>query len=196
MMDIENHPKVYLKDNVVVDASREAAKAYRTEMEVHMVANNLFKQDLEKGPQGPQEDQCMLRVGRLLDQLNEQEKRLLDKTDEVFDVCDKEQLRYVGWHPQLECLLREVRRAADFVDEFAKRVGLWLEHLRKSNAKVSDSVTINLAASISRQRDITTGLVWSAVMESPTGRIRPPGPGKLPYGVSLSLRHKYTADFR
>jgi hypothetical protein len=189
-MDIENHTKVYLKNSVVVDASRKAAKAYREEMERQMEANHVFKQVLQNRPRGPQEDQRILRVGRLLDQLNGQEKALLDLTDELFDICDKEQLRYVGNHPRLERLIKDVRYAADFVDEYAKRVGLWLEHLRMSNAQISDSVTLNLAANVSKQRDMTTGLVWSAAMASPAGKIRPPGPGKLPYGVrAFSYKH-------
>ena len=188
-MDIENHTKVYLKNSVVVDANREDAKAYREAMERQMEANHVFKQVLKNRPRGPQEDQLILRVGRLLDQLNGQEKALLDLTDKLFDIYDKEQLRYVGNHPHLERLIKDVRYAADFVDEYAKRVGLWLEHLRMSNAQTSDSVTLNLAANVSKQRDMTTGLVWSAAMASPAGKIRPPGPGRLPYGVRLLLEY-------
>lgn len=192
-MDIENHTKVYLPNGVVIDASRKAGKAYRKEMEYQIAGNKVFAQVLRNGFRGPQEDQRILRVARLLDQLNGQERALCDLTDELFDICDEEQLRYVGSHPRLECLMKDVRFAADFVDEYAKRVGLWLEHLRLTGAQVSDIVSISLAANASKQRDMTTGLVWSAAMANPAGKIRPSGPGKLPYGVR-TFPHKHSSS--
>lgn len=188
-MDIENHTKVYLPDNVVIDASRDDGKAYRNDIKMRMAGNKYFAQVLRQG--GVQKDQRILRVARLLDQLNGQEQRLVELTDELFDICDKEKLRYVGYHPRLEKLIKDVRCAADFVDEFAKRVVLWLEHLRTTGSTLSDSARTTLGDSVSKQRDMTLGLVWSAAMANPAGKIRPPGPGRLPYGVRppFSLAH-------
>ncbi|POS79604.1 hypothetical protein DHEL01_v202001 [Diaporthe helianthi] len=180
-MDIENHTDVYLKDGVVVDASRKAAKAYSSEMTMRMAGNKYFSQVfIQRG--GNQKDQRLLRVGRLLDQINEQEKALLDLTTKLFAVCDKEKLRYIAIHPHLERLIDDVRYVADFVDEYARRMGLWLDYHRKNSIGLADSARASLKDSISRQRDITCGLVWAAAMANPAGRIRPPGPGKLPYG--------------
>lgn len=190
-MDIENHTKVYLPNSVVVDASREAGKAYRDDIDMRMAGNKYFAQVLRQG--GIQTDQRILRVARLLDQLNGQEKALCDLTDEVFDICDKEQLRYVGNHPHLERLIKDVRYTADFVDEYAKRILLWLDYHRTNGIGLGDTARSSLASSVSKQRDMTTGLVWSAAMASPTGKIRPPGPGRLPYGVRTSSSHTYTA---
>lgn len=185
-MDIENHKKAYLKDGVVVDASREAAKAYRNEMYRRMAGNKYFSQIFLQGGE-IHKDQRLLRVSRLLDQLNEQEKALLDSTDELFDVCDKEKLRYVAIHPHLERLMDDIRYAADFADEYARRMGLWLDYHRRNGIGLADSARSSLEDSVSRQRDMTCGLVWAAAMANPAGRIRPPGPGKLPYGVRSSL---------
>nr|WRY74166.1 mating type protein MAT1-1-2 [Diaporthe caulivora] len=179
-MDIENHFKVYLLNNVVVYCSREDGKAYRNDIKMRMAGNKHFAQVLRQVE--TQKDPRVLRIARLLDQLNGQEQALIDLTDEVFAICDKEQLRYVGFHPRLERLIKDVRYAADFVDEYAKRVVLWLEHLRITGSKVNEMARTTLSDSVSKQRHCTTGLVWSAVMASPTGKIRPPGPGKLPYG--------------
>lgn len=180
-MDIENHTKVYLPNNIVVDASKEAGKAYRDDIIIRMDGNKYFAQVFRQG--GTQKDPRILRVARLLDQLNGQEKNLCDLTDEVFDICAKEQLRYVGFHPRLERLIKDVRRAADFVDEFAKRIILWLDYHRANGIGLGDTARSSLESSVSKQREWTTGLVWSAAMASPAGKIRPPGPGKLPYGV-------------
>lgn len=186
-MDIENHTKVYLPNSVVVDASKEAGKAYRDDITIRMSGNKYFADLLRQG--GVQKDQRILRVARLLDQLNGQEKALIKLTDEVFDICAKEQLRYVGFHPRLERLIKDVRHNADFVDEFAKRVGLWLDYHRTHGIGLGDTARSSLQRSVSEQRKLTTGLVWSAVMTSPTGKIRPPGPGKLPYGVRDLFPH-------
>lgn len=190
-MDIENHTKVYLPNSVVVDASKEAGKAYRDDITIRMSGNKYFADLLRQG--GVQKDQRILRVARLLDQLNGQEKALIKLTDEVFDICAKEQLRYVGFHPRLERLIKDVRHNADFVDEFAKRVGLWLDYHRTHGIGLGDTARSSLQRSVSEQRKLTTGLVWSAVMASPTGKIRPPGPGKLPYGVRDSFPHTSVA---
>lgn len=191
-MDIENHKKVYLPGNVVVDASREAGKAYRTDISIRMAGNKYFAKVLQQG--GVQKDQRILRVARLLDQLNGQEQQLIDLTDELFEICDREQLRYVGYHPRLERLMKDIRYVADFVDEYAKRVGLYLDYHRTHGIGLGDTARSSLQTSISKQREFTTGLVWSAAMANPAGMIRPPGPGKLPYGVSASSPHKYTAS--
>lgn len=193
-MDIENHTKVYLKDSVVVDASREAGKAYRGDITIRMAGNKYFAQVLRQG--GIQNDQRILRVARLLDQLNGQEKSLIELTDEVFDICDKEKKRYVGYHPRLERLIKDVRYAADFVDEYAKRIVLWLEYHHTNGIGLSDTARSSLSSSVSKQREMTLGLVWSAVMASPAGKIRPPGPGKLPYGVRapFSQQHSGTSS--
>lgn len=183
-MDIENHTKVYLPNSVVVDASREAGKAYRDDISMRMAGNKYFIQVLRQG--GVQKDQRILRVARLLDQLNGQEQKLIDLTDELFEICDREKLRYVGYHPRLERLMKDVRYTADFVDEFAKRVGLWLDYHRTHGIGLGDTARSSLQNSISKQREFTTGLVWSAAMANPAGMIRPPGPGKLPYGVRAS----------
>lgn len=188
-MDIENHTKVYLPNNVVIDASKEDGKAYRDDIVIRMAGNKYFAQILRKA--GTQKDQRILRVARLLDQLNGQEQRLVELTDELFDICAKEKLRYVGFHPRLERLMKDVRYAADFVDEYAKRVVLWVGHLRTTGSTLSDSAMTTLGDSCSKQREMTTGLVWSAAMTNPAGKIRPPGPGKLPYGVRPSLSRKY-----
>ncbi|KAI7784612.1 mating type [Diaporthe eres] len=179
-MDIENHNKVYLPNNVVVEASREAGKKYRDDISIRMAGNKYFAKVLQQG--GIQKDQRILRVARLLDQLNGQEQKLIDLTDELFDICDREKLRYVGYHPRLERLMKDVRYAADFVDEYAKRVGLWLDYHRIHGIGLGDTARSSLQNSISKQREFTTGLVWSAAMTNPAGKIRPPGPGKLPYG--------------
>ncbi|KAG6367223.1 hypothetical protein INS49_001408 [Diaporthe citri] len=178
-MDIENHGKVYLPDRVI-HASREDGKAYRNDISMRMAGNKYFIQILRQG--GVQKDQRILRVARLLDQLNGQEQKLIDLTDELFDICDREKLRYVGYHPRLERLMKDVRYAADFVDEYAKRVGLWLDYHRTHGIGLGDTARSSLQNSISKQREFTTGLVWSAAMANPAGMIRPPGPGKLPYG--------------
>ncbi|KKY31412.1 putative mating type protein [Diaporthe ampelina] len=99
-MDIENHTKVYLPNNIVVDASKEAGKAYRDDIIIRMAGNKYFAQVLRQG--GTQKDQRILRVARLLDQLNGQEKKLCDLTDEVFDICAKEQRRYPAGAPNPE----------------------------------------------------------------------------------------------
>nr|BAE93752.1 mating type gene [Diaporthe sp. P-Pt-16] len=179
-MDIENHNKVYLPNNVVVEASREAGKKYRDDISIRMAGNKYFAKVLQQG--GIQKDQRILRVARLLDQLNGQEQKLIDLTDELFEICDREKLRYVGYHPRLERLMKDVRYAADFVDEYAKRVGLWLDYHRTHGIGLGDTARSSLQNSISKQREFTTGLVWSAAMTNPAGKIRPPGPGKLPYG--------------
>lgn len=188
-MDVENHTKVYLPDNVVVDASREDGKAYRNDILMRVAGNKYFAQILRQG--GVQKDQRILRVARLLDQLNGQEKRLVELTDQLFEICDKEKLRFVGYHPRLEGLIKDVRRTADFVDEYAKRVALWLDYHRVHGIGLGDTARSSLEHSVSKQRDMTLGLVWSAAMANPAGKIRPPGPGNLPYGVrpSFSLKH-------
>lgn len=190
-MDIENHTKVYLPNNVVVEASEEAGKAYRDDIIVRMAGNKHIAQVLRKA--GTQKDPRILRVARLLDQLNGQEEKLVELTDELFDICAKEKRRYVGFHPRLESLMKNVRYAADFVDEYAKRVILWLEHLRTTGSTLSDSYMTILGNSCSRQREMTTGLVWSAAMTNPAGKVRPPGPGKLPYGVRPSFPRIHVA---
>lgn len=191
-MDIENHNKVYLPNNVVVEASREAGKKYRDDISIRMAGNKYFAKVLQQG--GIQKDQRILRVARLLDQLNGQEQKLIDLTDELFDICDREKLRYVGYHPRLERLMKDVRYAADFVDEYAKRVGLWLDYHRTHGIGLGDTARSSLQNSISKQREFTTGLVWSAAMTNPAGKIRPPGPGKLPYGVRAFSSHTYTTS--
>lgn len=190
-MDVENHTNVYLPNNVVIDASKEAGKAYRDDIVIRMAGNTYFAQILRRG--GTQKDQRILRVARLLDQLNGQEQRLVELTDELFDICAKEKRRYVGFHPHLESLMKNVRYAADFVDEYAKRVILYLDYHRTHGIGLGDTARSSLESSVSKQREMTTGLVWSAAMTNPAGKIRPPGPGRLPYGVRASFSYTYTA---
>ncbi|KAJ0123428.1 mating type [Diaporthe amygdali] len=176
-MDVENHKYVYLADNVTVDASKEAGQSYLKEIRVRMAGNKYVAHVLR---QGGSQDPRIKRVARLLEQLNGQEQAMCDFCVEVFDTCARNPVRYVGFDPHLDNLMKKLRRAADYADEFGKRILLWVEHLRITGSVLSDTASRSLESSLPIQRDMTLGIVWSAAMACPA-KIRPPGPGSLPY---------------
>nr|BAE93758.1 mating type gene [Diaporthe sp. 930811-14] len=176
-MDVENHKYVYLADNVTVDASKEAGQSYLKEIRVRMAGNKYVAHVLR---QGGSQDPRIKRVARLLEQLNGQEQAMCDFCVEVFDTCARNPVRYVGFDPHLDNLMKKLRRAADYADEFGKRILLWVEHLRITGSVLSDTASRSLESSLPIQRDMTLGIVWSAAMACPA-KIRPPGPSSLPY---------------
>ncbi|KAL1858334.1 hypothetical protein Daus18300_009952 [Diaporthe australafricana] len=177
-MDSENHKYVYLPNNVTVDASEEAGLGYLMQLRIRSVGNQYY---IDVIREGNHKDVRVKRVAQLLQDLNRQEKALCDLSQQVFDIRTENERRYIGNDPRLEVIMKKLGCHADFVAEFAKRVILWLDHLRIAGSKLSDQTRRTLEHSMSVQRDLTKGLFWSATMASRVGKIRGPVPGSLPY---------------
>ncbi|KAI3398626.1 hypothetical protein diail_8974 [Diaporthe ilicicola] len=177
-MEWEKHKYVYLPNNVIVDASPEAGLGYIKQLRIRSEGNKYFILVIREGKS---RDPRLLRVAQLLGQLNGKEKALCDSSQRVFDIRAKDPRRYIGYDPAMIGHMKELRGFASLVDEFAKRVILYCDHLRINGSKLRDDTRVALESTMSVQRKMTLGLVWSTQRASRLGVTPGPGPLSLPY---------------
>lgn len=170
---------VYLPDGKTIDASKAAGLDNLAKLQVRIAGNNFFIDLI--GETGTK-DLRIKRIAQLLEGLNKYAKQFCKVCDDAFEVCAKDPRRYRDSHHHLEDLKKNMDRAADYVYEHAKRILLYLEHLRTTGSKMDDSARLTLQTSMTTQKELIFAARWSVIKEMALDVRPPPGPASLPYG--------------
>ncbi|ROV87081.1 hypothetical protein VSDG_10005 [Cytospora chrysosperma] len=184
---------VYLPDGKTIDASKAAGLDNLAKLQVRIAGNNFFIDLI--GETGTK-DLRIKRIAQLLEGLNKYAKQFCKVCDDAFEVCAKDPRRYRDSHHQLEDLKKAMDRAADYVYEHAKRILLYLEHLRTTGSNMDDSARVTLQTSMTTQKELIFAARWSVIKEMALDVRPPPGPASLPFGHPEGVPNPEEQDFR